>query len=137
MAIHALPSKDMYDYFDMIRDFEVKKRKFKFDSQTDISFRIPVVLKEISEDQCHQSLSDRLTALKYGEKVSIRGRDELGVDSSIMQNWFTDPVSETLNHIRNVLKEERMKDVDLIVLVGGFADSPYVQMRFQKELPGI
>ncbi|XP_052218754.1 heat shock 70 kDa protein 12A-like [Dreissena polymorpha] len=135
MAINALQSKDMYDYFDMIRDFEVKKRKFEFDSQSDITFRIPIILKEISEEQCHQSLSERLASLKYGRKVFTRGRDKLGVNSSIIQNWFTEPVSKTVNHISRVLKEQRMKDVGLIVLVGGFADSPYVQQRFRQELP--
>ncbi|XP_052218930.1 heat shock 70 kDa protein 12B-like isoform X2 [Dreissena polymorpha] len=136
MAINALQSEDMYDYFDMIRDFEVKKRKFEFDSKTDITFRIPVVLKEISENQCHQSLSDRLESLKYGKRVFTRGRDKLAVDSSIMQSWFTDPVSKTVNHISSILKEERMKDVGLIVVVGGFAESPYVQQRIKEELPG-
>ncbi|XP_052218936.1 heat shock 70 kDa protein 12B-like isoform X1 [Dreissena polymorpha] len=136
LAINTLQSKDMYDYFDMIRDFEVKKRKFEFDSKTDITFRIPVVLKEISEEQCHQSLSDRLASLKYGKRVFTRGRDKLAVDSSIMQSWFTDPVSKTVNHISNVLKEERTKDVGLIILVGGFAESPYVQQRIKEELPG-
>ncbi|XP_052217962.1 heat shock 70 kDa protein 12B-like [Dreissena polymorpha] len=115
LAINALQSKDMYDYFDIIRDFEVKKRKFEFDSQTDLTFRIPVVLKETAEEQCHKSLSDRLESLKYGKRVFIKGRDKLSVDSSIMQSWFTEPVSKTVNHISRVLEEERMKDVGLIV----------------------
>ncbi|XP_052218390.1 heat shock 70 kDa protein 12A-like [Dreissena polymorpha] len=126
----------MYDYFDMIREFEVKKRKFEFDSQTDITFHIPVVLKEISEEQCHQSLTDRLVSLKYSEKVFLSGRDKLCINSSIMQSWFKDPVSKMMNHISSVLKEERMKDVGLIVKVGGFAESPYVQQMIRKELPG-
>ncbi|KAH3690945.1 heat shock 70 kDa protein 12B-like [Dreissena polymorpha] len=135
MAINALQSKDMYDYFDMIRDFEVKKRKFQFDSKTDITFRIPVVLKEMSVEQCHQSLPDRLSSLKYGGKVFLRGQDKLCINSSIMQSWFTDTVSKTVIHISSVLKEQRMKDVGLIVLVGGFADSPYVQQRIRQEFP--
>ncbi|KAH3808149.1 hypothetical protein DPMN_136500 [Dreissena polymorpha] len=125
----------MYDYFDMIRDFEVKQRKFEFNSQSDITCRIPVALKEITEKHFHQSLSERLASLKYGEQVCTRGKDKLGVDSSIMQSWFTDPVSKTVNHISSVLKEERMKDVGLIVLVGGFAESAYVQQRIRQELP--
>ncbi|KAH3690933.1 hypothetical protein DPMN_192757 [Dreissena polymorpha] len=70
----------------MIRYFEVKKRKFEFDSQTDIIFRIPVVFKEISEEKCHQSLSDRLESLKYGKRVLTRWRDKLGVNTSIIQS---------------------------------------------------
>ncbi|XP_052218017.1 heat shock 70 kDa protein 12A-like [Dreissena polymorpha] len=135
IAINALQRKDMYDYFDMIRDFEVKKRKFGFDSQTDITFRIPMVLKEILYEQ-HQSLSDRLESLKYGKRVFTRGRDKIGVDSSIMHSWFSDPVSKTVNHISSVLKEDQMKDVGLIILVGGFAESPYVQQRIKEELHG-
>ncbi|KAH3815787.1 hypothetical protein DPMN_144318 [Dreissena polymorpha] len=54
-----------------------------------------------------------------------------------MQSWFTDPVSKTVNHISGILKEERIKDVGLIVLVGGFAESPYVQHRIKEELPGM
>ncbi|KAH3876112.1 heat shock 70 kDa protein 12A-like [Dreissena polymorpha] len=126
----------MYDYFDMIREFEVKKRKFEFNCQSDITFRIPVALKEITEKAFHQSLSDRVKSLKYRKKLFTRGRDKLGVDSSIMQSWFTEPVSKTVNHISSALKEERMKDVGLIVLVEGFAKSPYVQQRIKEELPG-
>ncbi|KAH3876117.1 hypothetical protein DPMN_039398 [Dreissena polymorpha] len=40
-----------------------------------------------------------------------------------------------VNHISRVLKEERMKDVGLIVLVVGFAESPYVQQRNLQKLP--
>ncbi|XP_052217069.1 heat shock 70 kDa protein 12A-like isoform X2 [Dreissena polymorpha] len=136
VAMTALQSNEMYDYFDMLRDFEVKKRKFEFNSQSDITFRIPVVLKEIAEKNFHQSLSDRLASLKYGKKVLLKGRDKLGVDSSIMQSWYTDPVSKMVNHISSILKEERIKDVDLIILVGGFAESPYIQQRIKVELPG-
>ncbi|KAH3815791.1 hypothetical protein DPMN_144322 [Dreissena polymorpha] len=69
----------------------------------------------MSEELCHQFLSDRLISLKYGKRVFTRGKDMLSVDSSIMQSSFTDPVSKTVNHINNVLTEERIKDVGLIV----------------------
>ncbi|KAH3807713.1 hypothetical protein DPMN_136060 [Dreissena polymorpha] len=54
-----------------------------------------------------------------------------------MQSWFSDPVSKTANHISCVLKEEQLKDVGLIVLVGGFAESPCVKQRTQKSVPKI
>ncbi|XP_052218934.1 heat shock 70 kDa protein 12A-like isoform X3 [Dreissena polymorpha] len=132
-ALTALQADDMYDYFDMIRDFEVKKRN----SQTDITFRIPLVLKENAEEHFHQSLSDRLSSLMFGEKVFMRGKDKLGIHPSIMQSFFTDQISAIVNHISSVLKEERMKNVGLIILVGGFAESPYVQQRIQTELQAV
>ncbi|KAH3717642.1 hypothetical protein DPMN_060436 [Dreissena polymorpha] len=52
-----------------------------------------------------------------------------------MQRWFAEPVSEMVEHIQNIIQEERNKDLSLIILVGGFAESPYVQQRIQEALP--
>ena len=42
-----------------------------------------------------------------------------------------------LKRAENILRrqEERNKDLSLIILVGGFAESPYVQQRIQEALP--
>ncbi|KAH3808098.1 hypothetical protein DPMN_136448 [Dreissena polymorpha] len=96
----------------MIRYFDVKKRTFEFDSHNDILLG----LKDSSDKLSLQSLWNRLAPFKYGDKVVLRGRYKLGIDSSIIQRWFTDPLSRTVIHISSVPKEDCMKDVCLIVL---------------------
>ena len=50
-ALSTMQTNDMYD---MIRDIEVKKRKFESDSEADIIFRIPYALKESADKQFNQ-----------------------------------------------------------------------------------
>ncbi|KAH3717752.1 hypothetical protein DPMN_060548 [Dreissena polymorpha] len=52
-----------------------------------------------------------------------------------MQRWFEEQVSKMVEHIQNIIQKERMRDISLIILVGGFAESPYVQKRIQEALP--
>ncbi|XP_052245579.1 heat shock 70 kDa protein 12B-like [Dreissena polymorpha] len=134
-SLESLKSDDMYDFIEILRDFEMKKRKFKFDSNDGIIFRIPIALKAFAEKHFHLSLLDRLKSLNYGDEVYLRSQDKLGVNSSVMQRWFAEPVSKMVEYIQNIIQEERNEDLSLIILVGGFAESPYVQQRIQEALP--
>ncbi|XP_060600679.1 heat shock 70 kDa protein 12A-like [Ruditapes philippinarum] len=64
--------------------------------------------------------------------MSITG-DKLRVDSSVVKSWFDGPVDSMICHVKDILSEPKMKDVKLMLLVGGFGESRYVQDRMVKE----
>ncbi|WAR26428.1 HS12A-like protein [Mya arenaria] len=132
-AITALKSEEIVDYFDVIREFETKKRTFT--KQTKCLFRITTTTRELSEKFTGQHLEQRIGSLGYGNSVIVRGRDKLGVEPEIVRTWFDGPIDSIIGHIKSLLKKHKLRAVQTIVLVGGFGGSPYVQDRLRTAFP--
>jgi len=48
---------------------------------------------------------------------------------SVVQSFFEGPVNSAINHVRNLLAKPELHDLKHIFLVGGFAESPYLQEK--------
>ena len=126
----------MTDYFDILRDFETKKRSFKYKEADVITFRIPPTLKSFSESITRQSLGNIVMRSGYRNNVALKGHDKLRIDPSIWIKWFEGPVTHMLDHVKEILNMPTMRTVNDVVLVGGFAECQYVQDMVKIALPG-
>lgn len=130
-ALEKLKSDSMGDYFDILRDFETKKRNFQATPEDKLMVRFCSALREISEKHDRSNLSDKIREAGYENGIELRGRDKLRIDSSIVQEWFDGPVSSLISHMKDLLRDPRMRNVSAILLVGGFGESRYVQKRLR------
>ncbi|XP_053399962.1 heat shock 70 kDa protein 12A-like [Mercenaria mercenaria] len=130
-ALERLKLEDMTDFFDLLREFETKKRSVTSDSKEMVNFRIAASLKEMSEEEENTTLQDRLAALSLQEKVSVK-RDRMRIDPSIVRSWFHEPIDNVIQHMNEILAEPQMRQVTSILLVGGFGESTYVQGKIRK-----
>ncbi|XP_053384646.1 heat shock 70 kDa protein 12B-like [Mercenaria mercenaria] len=131
-SIEKFKLEQMADFFDIQREFETKKRGIKGDTEGKITFKISASLKEIYNESEKESLTDKLSSLGLSGKMSVTG-DKLRVDNSIVKSWFDGPVNSMIGHVKGILAEPKMKDVKLMLLVGGFGESHYVQDRMKNE----
>ncbi|XP_052266866.1 heat shock 70 kDa protein 12B-like isoform X1 [Dreissena polymorpha] len=136
-ALQDLKKTDMCDYLELMRDFEMKKRAFDFQSGHWIIFRIPVSLWNRAENQLGQTIDNRLRSLTYGSNVTATSGAKLKVHQSVVKAWLDEPVSKLLVHLEKILKEKHIEDIQHLVLVGGFGECRYVQQRIQSELKGM
>ncbi|WAR26403.1 HS12A-like protein [Mya arenaria] len=134
-AIADLKKKEMSDYFDVIREFETKKRCFSEKVKSKITFKISAATRTLSEKYTGQKLEQRIEYLGFGDSVVLKGGDKLRVEPDIVQAWFDDPINRLVVHLNNILCLPTMRAIQTVVLVGGFGESAYVQERLRAEIP--
>ncbi|XP_052819973.1 heat shock 70 kDa protein 12A-like [Mya arenaria] len=135
-ALTDLRKTEMSDYFDIIREFEHKKRTVDIKNTKHVIVRLSVSLRDLANKYSKQSLEERIAALdSHKNAITPKGKDKLKVDWTVIQSWFKIPIDLLIQHIKTLLAEPKMKRVQTVILVGGFGESQYVQDRIRKEIP--
>jgi len=71
---------------------------------------------------------------RYGEKeVKLKNNEYLSLSSGIMKELFTPVVKSVKQHLKTLLKKPSLSKVQIMLLVGGFADSAFLQEEIKKE----
>ncbi|KAK3099486.1 hypothetical protein FSP39_005140 [Pinctada imbricata] len=118
---------EMEDYMDLMRDFENLKRSFVRTS-TNVSLRIPVALNDIIEVHTnYTSFRQLLGASKNVSKDITFEKGKLIFPSQKFEAFFHPVVQGILQHLENLFRNEKVKNVDKILMVGGFSDCKLVQ----------
>lgn len=125
--IENLKSQYMEDYFDLLRDFEIKKRHFPQSSSEMVTLRVPFVLQQLSNDK-------KSVDLGFGNTVSIR-KDKIRVPANVFRDWFNGPIKSLQSHLKGLFAAQNISDVRSILLVGGFAGCNFVQESLRKTFP--
>jgi hypothetical protein len=120
---------EVEDILEINRDFETKKRNIRTINEGHITIKAPSSLKEAYEQSGKRSLSD--VEVQFDKKIEWK-RDKLKIDSAILTRCFEDPINKVILHIKSILSEKDMINVTKIMLVGGFAESPFVQETFRN-----
>lgn len=126
--------EQMADYFDVQREFEIKKRNITTNSQGKITFRVSASLREIYQEVENSDLKMKVIAMGLADKVTFTG-DKLRLDVSIVQDWFEAPINEIVAHVQHLLAEIKMKNVQRILLVGGFGECQLVHDNLKRNIP--
>jgi len=125
-AMEKLKKNVMRDYFDLLREFETKKRNVLPDSTKMINFRVSAALNEFHNEGDGEQITEKIERLNLKNDVKMQ-RDTLRVSPDIVRSWFKYSIDKSVWHIRKILPEPAMKDVNTILLVGGFAECKLVQ----------
>ena len=106
---------------------EVKKRTVSDGRESNYISRLSIVLNEklTKDEKMEKVLSSYLK-----DQVSFI-KCKLTMSPKLMKSFFTNSLENILSHIEQILKA--IQDVDMILLVGGYAESPLVQERFKKK----
>jgi len=126
-----LKSEVMRDYFDLLREFETKKRSVLPDTTKMINFRVSAALNEFHNKSDIENITKKIERLNFKDDVKLQ-RDMLRVSPDIVRSWFQYSIDKTVDHITGILAEPTMKDVNTILLVGGFAECKLVQEAVTK-----
>ncbi|WAR26409.1 HS12B-like protein [Mya arenaria] len=114
-AITSLKTEEMADYFDVIREFETKKRTFSKQTEDKFTFKISATTRKQSERFTGQNLEQRICSLGYGDSVIVKGGDKLRVKPDIVRSWFDGPLNNLVDHVKTLLKEPKLRAVQTVV----------------------
>lgn len=136
--MHRFRTEATAEYLDMMREFEVTKRNIKPKGRTSVNIRLCAKLNEICEDENEETVASIVSSPNFPFKGKIRNvADKLILNVEIMQELFKKVTDHIIDHVQHLLQDKATKGVKLIILAGGFAESPIVQdairQAFQTE----
>ncbi|KAH3840692.1 heat shock 70 kDa protein 12A-like isoform X1 [Dreissena polymorpha] len=123
------------DYIDLLREFETRKRAVKPDSDSRVTFKMPISLHELYRKMKKAEIRDAVRDHpKYGGKITCAG-DKMRVDADLIIALFSKTCYAIVKHIRDLLQNTSTRDTSTFLMVGGFSESPMLQDAIKKGFP--
>lgn len=131
--MQTVKDERMCDYFDLLRDFEIKKRTISSETEGMITFNVSKAFTELYEQNESMKLSEKISSLGLNDLVTVMD-DTMDVDASVVKGWFDSPIKNMIDHVLSVLSGSNMQRVENILLVGGFGESKIVQDEMRRRI---
>lgn len=117
------------DWICLMSEFEGKKRgKRILDSSLMTNIRLP----RSFVSQITQTRGTRIDRYRERE-VKIKSNEYLALSSAIMRKLFTPVVDNIKKHLSDLLRKSQLSKVQTMLLVGGFAESIFLQEEIKKK----
>lgn len=129
-TIEQLKHDDMIEYLTITREFETKKRTVSKSQGCQFITRLSPVLNQKYSDEEKKRIIES-SCLKG--HVSIF-KDKLKLSHELLEGFFKDSLDNIVKHVQTILKHT--KNIDTILLVGGYSESPMLQETFRSEFKG-
>lgn len=115
------------DYWEIKEDFELKKRLF--DGKDRVVLKFPPTLIQLYEQDVECTVMESLKTSSFKDKVEFK-LGKMFIAAELMKTLFDYAVQRVREATEKLLKE--VDDINFIIMVGGFSESPYVQ-KVMKE----
>lgn len=125
-------SDNKYDFLDLMREFEIKKRKISPDLDEKVTIRVPV---RLSETFCKMNPGINITDVtlnsEYREQLTWKG-DKIRIEARLVKTLFDGSCKQIVNHLKELFTHPAVNDVASILLVGGFSESLMLQSEIRE-----
>ena len=117
------------DWISLMNEFEGKKRgKRILDTGLMTNIRLPRSFVSM----VNQTRSPAME--RYGDReVKLKNNEYLSLSSGMMKKLFNPVVERIKNHLKTLKAKPQLSKVKTMLLVGGFADSVFLQEEIKKE----
>ncbi|XP_045206965.2 heat shock 70 kDa protein 12A-like [Mercenaria mercenaria] len=126
--------KETEDWLYVLRDFEAKKREIRIESARFINMRFPVSLIELCEQEKRMKFQDVIASTRYAEIVELK-LDKIKMSKIIFFYMFGPSIQSTVNYVKSVFNDMSLRNVNVILMVGGYSESPLLQEAFREAFP--
>lgn len=123
------------DVADLYREFQFKK-KFFSGKENNISIKIPSSLNETFEKDTGKTIQVVLDQSALSGQIEWVG-DKLRISSNLFASYFDKATSILIRYLQKLLKEPEVVGSTLIVMVGEFSGSPFIQRKIQEHFPNM
>ncbi|KAL3885516.1 hypothetical protein ACJMK2_025569 [Sinanodonta woodiana] len=128
--------RNMDDYLDFFREFEIKKRDVEPHSNSRFILRCPYSLKEMFENDSGEDLQDAVGHTKYANEIHFT-KDKLKIEAVLMKQFFQKTMVSIIDFVRDLLATPMVMGITNILMVGGFAESKMLQDAIRNNFPDI
>lgn len=120
------------DELELHRIIELTKRKFKGTGK--VNMRIPTSLLDTHGDQNRVSIEEAISKSQFGSTIQKR-RDRLQIQSETFLQQFDASKASLLGHVKELLKNRRLKNVHTLMMVGGFSECEIMKNAVKEAFP--
>lgn len=132
-VMHRFQTEATSEYLEMMREFEVTKRNIKPKGRSSVNVRLCAKLNELCLEENDENVASIISSPNFPFNGKIRSvGDKLILNLEIMQELFKKVTDQIIEHVQKILQDKATKGVSLIILAGGFAESPIVQDAIKK-----
>jgi molecular chaperone DnaK (HSP70) len=131
-VIEIFKNGDLYDYTELIQQFEVKKRSITSEQDTDVVITMPMGLLEIIKSKLG-GVEKAIKRSKYKLDVSFLPSQKLSVKPEIFRNFFKPTIDALITHVDQLLKDAKLVDLRNIIMVGAFSECKLVIDAVKRE----
>jgi hypothetical protein len=126
--------KNMEDYLEIMRTFETKKRTIKPDKDGNTNMTIPQALfklcTQLNGAKDFKEVIDKSELHRDNVKYAA---GKLKWENKYFRGFFKRTIDSIVKHIDELFEEEIVRDVEIIVMVGGFSECMLVQDAIKKN----
>ncbi|KAL4230003.1 hypothetical protein ACF0H5_010391 [Mactra antiquata] len=120
---------------EMQRNFELKKREIKIDSNI-IKILLPAALLEFVQDKTKMNASEFIKSVRGDDSINIK-RNHMIVQSHVIKGLFDESLNNIIEHIKEISVNPKVKRIDKILIVGGFSECVLVTAAVKNAFPEI
>ncbi|XP_062572636.1 heat shock 70 kDa protein 12A-like [Saccostrea cucullata] len=136
--VEQYKQKHPKEYANIFRNFEVRKRLFtrEFPTNQKITLKIPVSFAE----ECRFRLSTDLNLLTNNTKhrdTVFWGKGKLYINYSAFKRLFEPICEDIMQQMQEMLNQTYLKEVNTILMVGGFSDNFILQDVIKNAFPEL
>ncbi|XP_078325400.1 heat shock 70 kDa protein 12A-like isoform X2 [Crassostrea virginica] len=127
-VIEAFTTDHKYDYLELLRDFEAKKKTITPKLAEKVTFKVPInLLETFREVNPGKNIKAVVTSnARFKDKLTWTG-DKLRMEANLTKALFDESCKKIVDHMHQLFRLRNVKDVSTIILVGGFAESAMLQ----------
>ncbi|XP_061189265.1 heat shock 70 kDa protein 12A-like [Saccostrea echinata] len=130
-VLETIKQKYPSDWVEILTNFEIKKRATtKSEDQEKVVMRIPVSFVEEYKTLIKHDIQEKIKSLGYEGEVEVK-KDKLFMKWKLFKSFLEFSLKGIINCIENILKYGG--NVDSILFVGGFAESPYLIQMLREH----
>lgn len=130
--IRGFKTNFMSEYWELMTDFELKKRMF--DGIGKVALKFPVRLLELYEKDVGQTVADTMMNSSISGHIEFK-HGLIFMTETLMKEIFNSAITDILDAVNEVLGQ--VDSIDNIILVGGFSESPYIQKVMRENFGNL
>ena len=124
------------DWLELTNDFEVKKRSDRAMTGEVTRIRLPAnfinLLRHENGDDYNRVLRRNLGSQYNVDEIKI-AKDYLCLGPNSVKQLFKPAIESIVGHLKKLLKQNALRGIKILFLVGGFSESPLLQARISDE----
>ena len=134
-VLMTIKNEHQDDYLDFLNTIESKKCTVGIStSHKYIKFKLPGSLIKAYETQIGCTLGEDLKNTTFSKDVSIK-LDKISITEDLFKKFFETSIENVIKKIGDVLDTPDLADVNIILLVGGYAESPLIVEALKTAFP--
>jgi hypothetical protein len=111
-----------------MREFETKKRTVSPKSDGMVTMRSAASFSSHFKTKKKKDFQQYVSEPEYVDRVFFK-RDKIPISAELFKQFFTDSISNTMCHVREILGENDYRGIETILLVGDSLNQKLFKMR--------